>query len=320
MRVFITGGTGFLGRGFLRRFASGVGDADWDITVYSRDEHKQVLCKERWPNVTFVLGDVTNYERLCNAMRGHDVCIHTAAVKFIPEAEMNVSECIDINVLGTKMVLEAAAVCGVHRVCAISTDKACLPLNVYGMTKALVERLVGEYARYYTDTDGTPRGPIYTSCRYGNVVGSTGSVIPLFARQVATTGRVTITDPYMTRYWISIDEAVDLVLASLVAGNGDVVIPRPAAMSIGDLARIFVHGDSDKIDVVGKRPGEKMHEQLLHQQESVRAEWDGTNFLLHPQVVDSKVYSEPFMLSSNSPHVWLQPERMSAMIDDALTV
>src|SRR5678816_4560217 len=140
MKVLLTGGTGFLGRGWIRRFYD-----TQDITVYSRDEYKQMLCRERWPNVQYVLGDVNNFTKLCNTLQqDYDLVVHMAAVKFIPEAEVNVLECIDINVVGTKSVLQACADSNVPRCVVVSTDKACAPLNVYGMTKALAERMIGE--------------------------------------------------------------------------------------------------------------------------------------------------------------------------------
>lgn len=212
MRVLITGGTGFLGRALTDRLLT----LGHEVTVYSRDEAKQQIIAERWPQVKCILGDVLNGQRLRCVLPGHDTVIHTAAVKFIPEAEYNISECIDINVLGSRTVFQAAQECGVERVCAISTDKACLPLNTYGMTKALMEKLVVEYSRWYKNTK-------YVACRYGNVIGSTGSVIPLFRRQAGMNGVVTVTDPYMTRYWISSKQAVDLVLDTLDAASGSIV-------------------------------------------------------------------------------------------------
>lgn len=306
MKVFITGGTGFLGRGILRKMAY-----DWDISVYSRDEYKQYQCRARWPTVNYVLGDVLNVERLTNVLNWikPDVVIHTAAVKFIPEAELNVNECIDVNVLGTRNVLQAVGYTDSVKNCVVvSTDKACQPLNVYGMTKALAERMVGEFARYYKDSCK------YTACRYGNVIGSTGSVVPLFAQQAETLGEITVTDPDMTRYWITVDQAVELILCCMddSVESGDVLIPTPAAMHIGDIANLF----GVPVKVIGVRPGEKKHEQLLHPQESVRAEFDGVNYRLH---VDG-VYSEPFMLSSGNPQVWLQPADMLRAILDAENV
>jgi UDP-N-acetylglucosamine 4,6-dehydratase/5-epimerase len=304
MKVFITGGTGFLGRGLLRRFAQ-----EWDITVYSRDESKQAQCTVRWPNVKYVLGDVLNQERLYNNMVGCDLVIHAAAVKFIPEAELNVNECIDVNLLGTRNVLEAATrTSSIRNVVCVSTDKACHPLNVYGATKMLVERMVGEYARYNRNSI------TYTACRYGNVVGSTGSVVPLFQRQARLEKRVTVTDPDMTRYWITVDDAIDLILAATRACSGDVVIPTPAAMRMGDVASLF----DVPVEVIGVRPGEKKHEWLLHEQESIRAEYKSSDgvWCLH----QGGVYSEPFVLSSDKPAVWMDHEEMRRAIADAETV
>lgn len=303
--MLITGGTGYLGRALINRFLP----MGYDVTVYSRDEAKQFELKTRWPTVKCVLGDVLNYQRLTCVLSGYDVVIHTAAVKFIPEAENNISECIDINVLGSRQVFQAALDCGVGTVCAISTDKACLPLNTYGMTKALMEKLVVEYSRYSSTTK-------YVACRYGNVIGSTGSVIPIFGKQAVTDGIVKVTDPDMTRYWISPAQAVDLVLYTLSRNSGEIVIPTPSSMRIGDLAALQAAPWDARVEVVGVRPGEKKHEQLLHAQESVRAEQLGTHYILHPD----GVYSEPFQLSSETPDKWWEPTDMAAEIDTAAYV
>lgn len=307
-RVLITGGTGFLGRGLLRRFA---GPGGWDITVYSRDEYKQVLAAGRWPLAQYVLGDVLNSDRLLTVLGRdqYDLVIHTAAVKFIPEAELNVNEAIDVNITGTRNVLQSAGYAGVKQVVVISTDKACHPLNVYGASKMLAERMVGEFARYYK---GRTK---YTACRYGNVIGSTGSVIPLFARQAQLNKEITVTDPSMTRYWITVDQAVDLILDACAEDvtTGDVVIPTPQSMRLGDLAALF----GVPVRTVGVRPGEKMHEQLLHEHESTRAEYNGRNYLLHSE--GGGIYSEPFVLDSSQAEQ-MTAERMMAAIDDAKTV
>jgi len=305
VKVLITGGTGYLGRGLLRRFHD-----SWDITVLSRDEYKQDLCRRRWPNVKYKLGDVTDPLNLSHVVRGHDLVIHTAAIKYIPEAEDNVEECIRVNVDGTRNVLTACEQHDVQVVC-LSTDKATAPLNTYGLTKALCERLVGSYAR---------RGVRCTAVRYGNVIGSTGSVIPLFYRQLETQGYVTITDPYMTRFWISVDQAIDLIMeAASNAKQGDVVIPKPASMSMQDLAGLITGHDESKVKSVGIRPGEKRHEALLDHAESVRALDVGHYYYLKP-VWTNSVFGEPFILSSNTPPIILQDKWMLEQIELARTV
>lgn len=306
MKVLVTGGTGFLGRGILRRFAD-----SWDITVLSRDETKQDMCRQRWPSVTYKLGDVT--DSTCQYLvKNMDLVIHTAAIKYIPEAEDNVEECIRVNVDGTRNILQACERYDVNVVC-LSTDKATAPLNTYGLTKALCERLVGSAAR---------RGVRCTAVRYGNVIGSTGSVIPLFQRQLTTQGFITITDPNMTRFWISVDQAIDLILeAAHDTECGDVVIPKPAAMRMIDLATLLTDRDPHRIKVVGVRPGEKMHESLLDPAESVRAEDFDPYYHLkpawHKPVREAK---EAFTLSSNCPPVMIQDKWMLEKIKDAVTV
>ena len=161
----------------------------------------------------------------------------------------------------------------------------------------------------------------YTACRYGNVVGSTGSVIPLFLKQLEEKGRITITNPDMTRYWISIDDAIKLVQDCLDwVETGCVLIPEPSSMRLGDLAQALINyeGQGGAIDVIGLRPGEKMHEQLLHQQESVRVTRDYERFVLNP--VGSKATSEPFILTSNTPKHWLTQDKLINMIQDSLSV
>lgn len=284
--MLITGGTGFLGRALIKRLLAQ--SADNEITVVSRDETKQDMCKQKYPNVRYVLGDVTDYERMEVLCLHKDLVIHTAALKYVPEAEFNVDEALKINVYGSQVVASCCARAGVHTVVGISTDKASSPVSVYGMTKALMERLWGNFA---VDFPGTK----FTLARYGNVVGSTGSVIPLFEQQFAQRGVVQVTDPRMTRFWLSINDAVDLVLGpGLEINSGSIAIPNPKGMSIGELAELIA---GDQVQVIGARPGERKHELLINNEESVRVESINTCYELHK--VGTRAVHDPFILASN---------------------
>jgi UDP-N-acetylglucosamine 4,6-dehydratase len=254
-KVLITGGSGFLGRAIMRRAQ----DDSWpcEIIVYSRDELKQSIARRKY-NARYVLGDIRDDERMYLAMLGVDIVIHTAALKYVPEAEHNAQECISVNISGTQAVLAAARRAGVRRVVFVSTDKAVSPMNVYGMTKALGERIVGEL--------GCVGDTTVTAVRYGNVVGSTGSVIPEFIRQAAETGQIRVTHPGMTRFWLSADEAIDLIICAVSAEPGTVTIPNARALSLSDLIAYI----APKAGVIctGLRDGEKMHETLLTRDES----------------------------------------------------
>jgi UDP-N-acetylglucosamine 4,6-dehydratase len=286
-----------------------------DVTIYSRDEYKQDLCKQKYPSARYVLGDVRDLDRLTLAMSGHDIVIHTAAIKYIPEAEFNVSECIDVNVQGSRNVFTAARRSGVATVIAISTDKVVQPVNVYGATKMIMERLVGEASHH--------DGPFYAACRYGNVVGSTGSVIPLFQRQMKEQGYITVTDPTMTRYFISVDEAIELIFSCFGMHGGSIRIPTPRAMLMGDLA-LAIAQHEDNIRYIGKRPGEKHHEQMLSRDESLRAERQGSLALYSPvhyelHRVGSTPIGEPFSMSSDSASA-IGVQDMQAIVEDAINV
>lgn len=307
--VLITGGSGFLGRGIMQQAEAN----GWDCSfiVYSRDEYKQDLCKKKYPYVRYVLGDIKDYDRLVDTlMLGRvDTVIHTAAIKYIPEAEFNASECIDVNVRGSEVVLRAATRSDhVRQVLMISTDKACVPINVYGASKMLMERLACEYARLCNEIH-------IGLCRYGNVIGSTGSVIPKFLEQKAK-GKLIVTDPAMTRYWISIEEAVELIVAAQHGTSGSIIVPKPAAMKLGDMAETLA--DGVPVEIVGLRPGEKMHEQLMHQQESIRAVDKRDHYELFPPYFQA--VGEPFELVSNQPHRWLLPDELLRHTEDAARV
>lgn len=294
--VLITGGAGFLGRGIMRQLPM------YNYVVYSRDETKQDISRKAW-KAEYVLGDVRDKTRLIHTMQryGIDTVIHAAAIKYIPEAEKNVAECIAVNVEGSRNVAEAAIECGVDTVVGISTDKACEPINVYGCTKLLMERLWKEYS--WTDTR-------FVLTRYGNVVGSTGSVIPMFQRQMQE-GLITVTDPTMTRFWISINQAVELITTALALKSGEMLVPKAQAMTIGALAQSI--GQGCKIDVVGPRPGEKRHENLIHTYESVRATDIGRFY-----VIGNEIVGEPFVVSSGNPEIWLSDRMLASYMQEAV--
>lgn len=305
MKVLITGGAGFLGRGILRYI--GKNDLDWEITCYSRDETKQDEARQRWPKVRFVLGDVRDTDLLTAAAIGHDAIIHAAALKYIPEAELNATECCNVNIGGAQSVVRAARFAGVPTVVGISTDKAVQPVNIYGCSKMAMERIFAE--------SSGPANSFYC-VRYGNVIGSTGSVIPFFQRQAKELGHITITDLNMTRFWMGVDEAIELIMIALRGdvSPGSIIIPEVQAMKMVDVAEAVAPGIEVKI--IGIRPGEKMHEKLLHHEESVRVNrYAGWIELFPPG--RSTAGLDPFTLVSNNPHHWMSVDKMHDLIEDA---
>lgn len=263
MNIFMTGGAGFLGRAILRHYEKE--NPKTRFTIFSRDEAKHDRVRRLFPQHKYILGDIGDYPTVEQAMAGHDTVIHAAAMKYVPQGESNVLESIRVNVHGSINVARAAVRMGVERVVGISTDKACQPVNVYGMTKLMMERAFQEF------NETTPVR--FALVRYGNVISSTGSVIPLFRRQIRERGRVTLTNPEMTRFWLPIDEAVALVREALIreGRDGDILIPRAPAMSMLDLIRacgLAENGNADPVyDVIGQRFGEKVHEELIGQYE-----------------------------------------------------
>lgn len=260
--VLITGGAGFLGRGIMH-----VAKRDhWPckFTVYSRSEEKQAVAAQRY-KARYVLGDILDTPRLALLMTGHDTVIHAAALKFIPECEANPSECVRVNVDGTRSVMDAARIAGVSTVVIISTDKAPNPENIYGMTKAITERLVGE-------TYNSPEATRFVACRYGNVIGSTGSVWPVWKRQAANDGVIRLTSPDMSRYMMTIEQAVDVVVsaASTHTPTGVVVIDPTRAIQMRDAATAAAAELGVEVEHMGVRPGEKMHEQMISASEAHR--------------------------------------------------
>lgn len=228
------------------------------FTIYSRSENTQALMKRRYPQCRYVLGDIRDYDRLAAAMTGHSLCLHTAALKRLPECEAQPTECIQTNVIGSMNVARACIAGGVERCVGISTDKACASVSTYGASKRLLESI-------FTTANG--QETIFTLCRYGNVLASRGSVIPLWREQAARGEALTITDARMTRFWMSEDDAVDTVELAAGLQPGEMLVPKMKALSIIEMAAIL-HPDVPTREI-GLRSIEKLHEDLVHFDERV---------------------------------------------------
>lgn len=316
-KILITGGSGFLGRAIIKRAQAD----NWpcEFTIYSRDETKQDELKHKYPNVTCVLGDVArDLDRLIAVMHGFDTVIHAAAVKYIDAAEFNVFETVDVNIQGSRNVSIAARAAGVKTVVGISTDKACQPANIYGLSKGVMEKIFVE-ANNNTSTK-------FVTCRYGNVVGSTGSVIPKFRQQLQQIGEFRVTDSKMTRFWIGVNEAIDLIVWSHNSAEehpGRVFIPFCPGMKTVDVAKcVFfesgLKGDP-KIVYTGMRPGEKLHESLFSPQEAPRVwQCNPNGFIMDPATVAAH---HPDMMEYTSEYAKrLEVEDMLKMMEYSATI
>ena len=278
--LLITGGTGSFGNAVLRRFlAADVGE----IRIFSRDEKKQDDMRKRYdqPRLKFYVGDVRDQRAVTAVMRGVDYCFHAAALKQVPSCEFHPMEAVRTNVLGTENVLDAAIVAGVERVVCLSTDKAVYPINAMGMSKAMMEKVMVAVSRNLDD-----KKTVICGTRYGNVMASRGSVIPLFVEQVLAGKPVTLTDPKMTRFMMTLDEAVELVLYAFQHGeNGDIFVQKAPATTIGDLTRAileFMQRPNHAVREIGTRHGEKLYEVLLSREEMASAEDLGKYFRVPP--------------------------------------
>jgi UDP-N-acetylglucosamine 4,6-dehydratase/5-epimerase len=273
--LLITGGTGTFGNAVLQRFLkTGVSE----IRVFSRDEKKQDDMRIAYndPKLKFYIGDVRNYDSVAPALEGVDYVFHAAALKQVPSCEFYPLEALRTNALGAENVLNASMSQGVERVIVLSTDKSVYPINAMGISKAMMEKLMVAKARL-----SKPGGTILCGTRYGNVMASRGSVIPLFIEQVKAGRPLTVTDPNMTRFMMTIDDAVDLVLFAYQQGApGDIFVQKAPAATIETLALAVkkVFGASNPIRVIGTRHGEKLFETLLTREERVKAEEMGGYF------------------------------------------
>jgi len=279
-RILITGGTGSFGRAATRQLLQE--HAVREVRIFSRDERKQweMMHELKDDRVTYILGDIRNLESLRPTLESIEVVFHAAALKYVPRCEYNVLEAVLTNVIGTANLVRAAKEACVSVLVGLSTDKAVLPVNVYGMTKALMERLL---INANQDLGGFPTR--YLSVRYGNVVGSSGSVIPFFANQIRKGGPVTITDPNMTRFWFTLDRAVALALNAAILGvGGEVFVSEIPSSTMHDLATVMI-GDKDiELKVIGTRPGEKVHEQLVSGNEAYRTNEVMDGYVILPQI------------------------------------
>jgi UDP-N-acetylglucosamine 4,6-dehydratase len=321
--VLITGGTGSFGRKFVELLLKE--HPPKRLIVYSRDELKQDEMRQVFPDdlasdrspMRYFIGDVRDSERLRRALNGVDVVVHAAALKQVPTCEYNPIEAVMTNVMGARNVIEAALDAKVERTIGISTDKAVHPVNLYGGTKLVAERLFVQ-ANVYSGA-----GPTHFSCvRYGNVVGSRGSVIPLFQKQRAT-GKLTLTDPQMTRFWLTREQGVRFVIKCITTmRGGEVFVPKIPSMKMSDLANAIAPGCIQ--ECVGIRPGEKIHEVLISEDEAHNVLDRGDMYVVKPSTVgmydgfadNGPKLKKGFKYTSDTNEVWLDAEGLLNLVNN----
>jgi UDP-N-acetylglucosamine 4,6-dehydratase len=316
--ILITGGTGSFGKAFLERILATESPAR--VAIYSRDELKQYEMKQHYgsdPRIRFFIGDIRDRDRLKMAFHGVDFVVHAAALKQVDTAEYNPMEYVKTNILGSENVMLAAIDAGVSKVVALSTDKASSPVNLYGATKLTADKLFisGNHYSY-------ARGTKFSVVRYGNVMGSRGSVIPYFRRLAASGRTLPITDFRMTRFWITLPQAVDFVISSFQQmDGGELYVPRIPSMLVTDLARA-VAPDSELLEV-GIRPGEKLHEEMISPEDSLRTVRQSDRFIVGPSLAEW-TYKTPegdrvadgFSYTSDSNDLWLGVDELRQMLSE----
>ncbi len=320
--VLITGGTGSLGKQLVKTILE-----RWPkvkrLIVFSRDEQKQFQMNMEYPAkpgnpMRYFIGDVRDFERLKKAFKGVDYVIHAAAMKHVHIAEYNPMECVMTNVMGAENVINAAIECGVENVVALSTDKAAAPINLYGATKLCSDKLFVAANNIKGNSNIK-----FSVVRYGNVMGSNGSVIPFFM-QKKKTGTLPITDPTMTRFNISLQEGADLVLHAMEhAWGGEIFVPKIPSYKITEVAKAV--GPECKIEIVGIRPGEKIHEEMITESDSFTTYDLGKYYAILPQVpafelkdyiknLNAKKVAEGFCYSSGKNTEWVDAEAIRMLI------
>jgi UDP-N-acetylglucosamine 4,6-dehydratase len=322
--ILITGGTGSFGGKFTQLVLDRYQPRR--IIIFSRDEVKQLQMRNDFPDgggspMRYFIGDVRDRERLYRAFRGVDIVIHAAALKQVPTAEYNPLEVIKTNILGASNIIDAAIDCGVKKVIALSSDKAVSPANLYGATKLCADKLFVS-AGVYTG----PKDTRFSVVRYGNVIGSRGSIVPILIEKRAK-GVVPITDNRMTRFWMSLKQAVEFVFMSIEAmQGGEIFIPKIPSMRIVDLATAIA--PDCRHEIIGIRPGEKLHEVLLTEEDSRQAFEFENYFVIAPPAFASRWRSDPFKngkpvepefrYSSDLNSQWLSDEALKQMLAEEM--
>lgn len=318
--IVLTGGTGSFGQKFteimLQRYKPKT------IRIFSRDELKQWEMQRKFnndPHLRFFIGDIREKNRLERAMDGAHIVVHAAALKQVPVCEYNPFEAVKTNVIGAQNIIEAAIDHNIERVLAISTDKAVNPVNLYGATKMCMEKLFVAANAYV----GSERRTKLSCARYGNVVGSRGSVIPLFKKQM-TTGKISVTDRRMTRFWLTLEQGVEFVVRSMECMHGgEVFVPKIPSMKILDLAEAIAPGC--EIEDIGIRPGEKIHEALVTEDEARHSLEFETHFVIEPEhhfwdsgnIKGGRKISGDFKYTSDSNSLWLTKAQLLELCEES---
>lgn len=314
--ILVTGGTGSFGKMFTSLLLK-----EWNpdsIRIYSRGEllqweMQQIIHDDR---LRFFIGDVRDRDRLYRAMNDVDIVVHAAALKQVPAAEYNPMEAVKTNIDGASNIINASIDNGVEKVMALSTDKAVHPVNLYGATKMVAEKLFVQGNAY-----AGGRNTRFACTRYGNVVGSRGSIIPLFLEQ-RKQGRVTITDERMTRFWLTLEQGARFVAQRIeTMKGGEIFVPRIPSMRITDLAKVMA--PNCEVEIIGIRPGEKLHEVLLTEDEARHSKDMGDYFVIEPELKfwnqnnghKGKPLPEGFRYSSESNTTWLDADELMSMVD-----
>ncbi|MCG3085215.1 UDP-N-acetylglucosamine 4,6-dehydratase (inverting) [Anoxybacillus sp. LAT_35] len=314
--ILVTGGTGSFGKKFVKKVL------EYDIKkviIFSRDELKQFEMAQEFkdPRIRFFIGDVRDKDRLYRAFDGVDIVVHAAAMKQVPACEYNPFEAIKTNIHGAQNVIEAAIDREVKRVIALSTDKACSPVNLYGATKLASDKLFIAANSYVGEKETR-----FSVVRYGNVVGSRGSVVPFF-KKIRSTGKLPITDERMTRFWITLDQGVQFVLDSLQRmRGGEIFVPKIPSMKVVDLAKAIA--PECEIEIVGIRPGEKLHEAMITEDDARHTVEFDTYYVIQPEfpwwntdlVGFGKSLPEGFKYTSDTNKEWLTVEQLRTLVEE----